>query len=170
MRRALPLWVLLAACSAANMPSTGHETPQAVLNDSVAPPLGTAKGSTAPLPPRTAIPGGPGFWCAEFRGASDDQEFLGACYRAEPTCKVIRQKGLDDGHSITSCEVRREAHCFTMSNNREQAMYWRCYKSTEHCRREREKYLQKQPALHFGDCDLTASSAWSRPNSWAARL
>ena len=103
------------------------------------------------------IPGS-GFYCASFRkppGSSDYQEI---CYRAAKTCKTLRKRAITSGYQVSTCESKDAAHCFTMVDEIEQKVYWRCYELPNHCTAAREEHREKYGVLAFSDCRLTAEA------------
>ncbi len=103
------------------------------------------------------VPGGPGFWCADFRSARDDSAH-GVCYRIQETCETARKFAIKSGGDVTACRPRESAYCFTMANVAEQANFWRCYNAERHCARGHEILEATHTKLMFSECSLTARS------------
>ena len=171
MRRSVVMLIVaLGACSASTKSASTIEPTMTVQTDDsnvkcppkIAPASNcepaTQTPQSDPAKERVVIPGAPGFWCSDFRSAPDDPEYLSACYRIEDTCKNARQHANNSGAIATECEAIDKAHCFVMANTAEQAIFWRCYTTEQHCLGGHERLQVKHAKLQFSNCSLTARS------------
>lgn len=111
---------------------------------------------------RVIIPGAPGFWCADFRRAPNEADYLNACYRVRQTCENARAHAVENGASVTPCKTLKAAYCFTMADNAKQAIFWRCYSSSQQCSSGHEDLQVKHSTLTFSEC---AATAWNSGNA-----
>ncbi len=119
-------------------------------------------GDNRPIRPEMIMPGGPGFWCVEYRRTAEQLDHFGVCYRTEQTCQNLRKNGIKRGDLATPCTRRERAHCYVIADVPEQFIHWRCYDSMEQCSAARIKF-QSEERLEFEACKLSAGLAGDRP-------
>ena len=159
MTRVFLFVATLAACSGSKHYSSGPSSmPQAKCSPCVEAAAGDenpSQSASKSEPSTIQYVPGQGFWCADFRKTPDDNEYLGACYRTKSKCDEIRKNGDDSGITVSSCESRSSAYCFTLADTTQHAMYWRCYKSTAHCSAQYRKHRDKHSELSLSECRTT---------------
>lgn len=91
------------------------------------------------------------FWCTKSR-KNPDAPPLNVCYSTENKCTTLRKEAIDSGAVIGECRESSSAACFSMVQDSEQRVHWRCYASMEECQPLRSRWLKEQPKLRFGEC------------------
>lgn len=123
---------------------------QSCLQPAKQPPPAPQASSEYPIP-------GSGFYCAAFRKPSSSSDYQEICYRAAKTCNTLRRRAISNGYQVGLCETKDAAHCFTMVDEVEQKVHWRCYELPTHCTAAQEQHRAKYGVLTFSDCRLTAA-------------
>ena len=96
------------------------------------------------------------FWCTVSRKTPEGVP-LNVCYTAESSCKTLRQEAINDGALIEPCHEQNSAVCFSMVQNIEQRVHWRCYATLRECESLLARWEQDQPTLQFGECSTINS-------------
>ena len=91
------------------------------------------------------------FWCTESR-KNPGAPPLNVCYSTEKKCTTLRKEAIDAGAVIGECRKSDSAACFSMVQDSEQRVHWRCYASMEECQPLRRRWLKEQPKLRIGQC------------------
>lgn len=161
MRIALVAVGALVACTGSRTSSLS-QPPLAVQPQSDPQPLPPpAVSNTSPSPPGSSreCPSQPSlrgflpstFWCTESRKKPDAPP-LNVCYSTKNKCMTLRREAIDAGAVIGECRESNSAACFSMVQDSEQRVHWRCYASMEECQPLRSRWLKEQPKLRFGQC------------------
>ena len=65
---------------------------------------------------------------------------------------------------VSQCGTKGAAHCFTMIDDIEQKVHWRCYDSDDFCSVARQEHQSKHRVLEFSECQRTADVSAAQPS------
>ena len=165
MRLRVLVLLVVCACGTQPAPTQPVNEPRPLLGS--AQPLPPSGSPLPPCPPpkpaeghssvslRGFIPSG--FWCGESRKTPKDSP-INICYSTQNTCQVMRKRGLDAGGVMGICTEKNAAHCFTMIQDGDQKIYWRCYETHDECESRSQEWAGEYPKLRFGQCDVYSRS------------
>lgn len=167
MKFALVAVGTLIGCTGSQVPSPSSPPPVTAQPQTAPPPQCTPPPQTAPCPPpplpqvelkqapsfsdslRVFLPST--FWCTETRKTPGSSP-LNVCYGTRDKCITLRKEATEVGAVIGECRESDSATCFSMVQDAEQRVHWRCYASMEECQSLRKRWLKDQPKMRFGQC------------------